>query len=124
MHVVFDPHPAVPREVHARLDGDHRVGRQGIGVGLRESRRFVHLEPEPVTERMAERLAEPPRRDRIARQRVGIPPGHAGTHTGTRALLRFADQSVQHPLPLGCPRPHHHGARDVRTVAVHLSPEV
>src|SRR5438132_131287 len=85
---------------------------------------FRSLEPEPVTERMAERLAEPPRRDRIARQRVGIPPGHPGTHTSTRALLRFADQSVQHPLPLGCPRPHHHGARDVRTVAVHLSPEV
>src|SRR5207253_5506688 len=71
MHVVFDPHPAVPREVHARLDGDDRVGRQGIGVGLREARRFVHLEPEPVTERMAERLAEPPRRERIAARGFG-----------------------------------------------------
>ena len=58
MNVVFDPHPAVACEIHAWLDGDHRADRQGIGVGLRESRRFVHLEPEPVTERVPERIAE------------------------------------------------------------------
>src|SRR5205809_2008205 len=124
MNVVFDPHAAVARQVHARLDRHDRARRQRIVVGPRKPGRFVHFEPEPVTERVAKRLAESAGRDRIARQRIRFAPAHAGAHAGARALLRLADQSVQHPLALARACPYHHGARDVRAVAIHLSPEV
>ena len=51
--------------------------QQGVGRG-REPRRLVHLEAEPVTQRVAERVAEASRRDDVAGERVTFAAGHAG----------------------------------------------
>ena len=73
MHVVFDAHAALPREVDARLDRHHGVQRQRFRVGRRHARRFVHFQTEAVPQGMPERLAESPRGNRLPAQRVGIP---------------------------------------------------
>ena len=124
MHVVLDAHAAVARQVHARLDGDHGPRWQRIRVGLGQSWRLVNLEPESVAERVTERRAEAARRDRFARECVRVAARHPGSHRGPCPLLRVAHQLVQHPLPFRRARPHHHGAREVGAIAVHLSPEV
>src|SRR5438093_2784759 len=59
MHVVFDPHTALPGEIHARLDRHHRADGKGVGVRLRQPRRLVHFESQPVPERVTIRLPEP-----------------------------------------------------------------
>ena len=122
--VVLQPHPAPARKIDPRLDRHHRVQRQRRLGGGRQPRRLVHLEAEPVAQRVAERVAEAPGRDDLPRQRVALPAGHAGTEVLERAALGGPDQLVDRPLALVRARPDDHGAGEIGAVSVHLRAEV
>ena len=69
--------------VTTACSGQRRFGRRREPGGL------VHLEPEPVAERVAERIAEAPGRDHLAGERVALAAGHA-RRGGARARGRCA----------------------------------
>ncbi len=64
---VLDPHPELARQVDAGLDRHHFAGREHVLGALREPRRLVHLEADPVAEPVAEALAVAGRRRSILR---------------------------------------------------------
>ena len=106
VHIVLEPHAAPARKIDPRLDRHHRVQRQGHLVGLRKPRRLMHLQPQAVAQRMAERVPEPAGGDHLARQRVGLPPGHPGAHLAAGPRLRRLHQRIDGTLPVvGPPRP-------------------
>src|ERR1019366_2987949 len=56
-YIVLNPNPAPTRPVDPRLNCDDRTHRQWSIGGLGEAGGFVHLQADPMAQRMAERLA-------------------------------------------------------------------
>jgi len=67
---------------------------------------------------VSERGAEAARLDRIARQRIRVPPAHAGPDPLARAPLRLLHQAVQRALRFIGARAHHHRARHIGAIAI------
>ena len=84
----------------------------------------MHLEPESVPQRMAERVAEAAGLNHVPRERVGVAPGHPRPHPSARPPLRGLHHLIQRALYRRRPGTDDHRARDVRAIAVHLSAEV
>src|SRR5205823_15096682 len=74
----FRSDPAEPLEVDAGLDGDDASRRERLAGLAGEARRLVDVQPDPVAEPVAERLAEPGVLDPGAGRGVRVDPGHAG----------------------------------------------
>ena len=83
-HVVFDPDAAPAREIGAGLDREHHAGRDRLVVARRRPGRRRAIRgssctsmPEAVSGAVAERLAQPVPRQRVARRRVDGEPRRA-----------------------------------------------
>ena len=96
-----------------------------LSRGRRQPRRLVHLEPEAVAQRVAERLAEAARRDDVAGQRVGLAARHPGPELLRRAL-RCASRTSSYIVRWRVVgrAPDHHRAGEVGAVSVDLRAEV
>src|SRR6266516_1888341 len=115
--VVFDPDPADTLEVDARLDSYDVSGAERVGRFLRHPRRFVHLEPEPVPEAVAERPLEPSGIDDSASDAVGLDSAQPGTDAVECSRLRVETYRVC-LFQLVRKRPRRERARVVGAIAV------
>src|SRR5687768_6019251 len=93
-HVILDAHSAPSRPVDARLDGNDGVVWKRCFGRPRQPRRLMHLDADPVTEAMAERIAETAVFNVAPRDRVGIPSAHAGVNRAGGALVRLPNDRV------------------------------
>src|SRR4051794_2902112 len=87
-HEILDPHAEATRHVHARL---HRDGVAADQIAFRarcEGGRLVDLEPDSVTEAVAELVAVAALLDDVARDPVEFPRAGAGAHLRQRRSLR------------------------------------
>src|SRR5919198_1180243 len=92
--VVLDTDAADAFEVDARLDGDDVGRRERVLRFRRHPGRLVHLEPEAVTETVAECAFEVGCVDDRARDAVGLDTAQAAANPLQRSLLRFDDDGV------------------------------
>src|SRR5437588_11948322 len=76
--IVLQPDAAPALKIDARLDRDYSTSRTRILGRRGEPGRFMDLEPEPMPQRVAERLGEARGADDLARQGVGLLPRHSG----------------------------------------------
>src|ERR1051326_6288702 len=124
MDIVLQPDAPPPRKIDPRLDRDYRSGRErGLG-GPGEPRGLVHLEPDPVAERVPECVVVSGAGDDVARQGVGLPAGHAGADRLAGDALRQAHDLVDLPLPAVRRRPHDDGPGEVGAVPFELRAEI
>src|SRR6266550_7582811 len=80
MDIVLDADSSPTRTVDARLDRHHgALSQQGFD-GFRQPRRFVHFQPQPVTEAVSEGVAVPTVLNVATSQTVGILPFHSRSH--------------------------------------------
>src|SRR4029077_1204128 len=96
-YVVLDADPEAALEVDAGLDGDDGACRERVGALAREPRRLVDVEPEAVSEPVAERARESARLDHVARGRIDIDAARAGPDRVEPRLLGRADDVVRLP---------------------------
>src|ERR1043166_2165721 len=124
MNVVLQSYASPARKIDARLDRDHRAGREADLRGLREAGRFVDLEADPVAQRVTERLAEARLRDEITRQGIGAPSRHPRPDPLARRDLRPPDGLVYFALAGVGRGAHHDGPGEIGAIATQLGPEI
>src|SRR5574340_279976 len=97
---VLDPDASASREVHTRLDGHRRTAQQCTGAELADSRRFVNLEADTVTETVQEQLSVSRVLDDLAGR--GVHRGHLRPRCQGRPPcgLGARDEVVDVPLPV------------------------
>ena len=76
-HHVFDAHAEIPLEIDPRFEREEHPRLQHRFIALADRRRFVDVEPDAVTERVAETLSEPALFDDPPRDAVERAAGHA-----------------------------------------------
>src|SRR5215208_3192009 len=84
----------------------------------------MHLEAQPMTQGVAERLAEPPGSDDLASQGVTFPGRHSGPEVLDSPPLGRLDEIVNHALQLVSLGSDYRGPGQIGTVSVHLGAEV
>src|SRR5215469_3380639 len=113
---VLDPDAALAGHVNPRLDSDRNPVFEFTCPARSEHRRFVHLQPDAVTEAMPEMVAVTSRSDH--RARCGIDVSDIGTLNGCRdpSQLCRRHQVIDLPLP-GRGRAECYGPRHVRVIS-------
>src|SRR3954447_2756659 len=91
---VLDPHADRAGHIDPRLDRDDVARLQRVLPLLGEPRPLVDLEPDPVSEAVAEVLGVARVVDDRARDRVDLPAGRARPHRGEGGLLRAQHEVV------------------------------
>src|ERR1700704_2310057 len=80
VNIVLEANSSPTRTVDSRLDRHHRaLSQQGLD-GFRQPWRFVHFQPQPVTEAMPEGVAVTTVLNVATSQTVGILPFHSCSH--------------------------------------------
>ena len=120
---VLDPHPQLPRQIDARLGGDHRPGGQGLGVGGGGIGPLVDLHPHAVAEAVAEVRAVAGAVDDVSGGLVHVVAGGAGPGGGDARQLGLQHRVID-PAHLLRHGPHRNGAGHVGAVAVVDAAEV
>src|SRR5260221_1846775 len=124
MNIVLQPDAAPTRKIDPRLHRDYRAGGQrGLG-GTGEAWGLMALQPDPVAQRMAERLLVSRRRDDVPRQRVGFAPREAGPDRLASDALRPLHDLVDLPLPDIRRGADDHRTGQIGTVALELGAEI
>src|SRR3954471_912183 len=85
---------------------------------------LVYFEPEPMPQGMSESIAESPGGDHLAGQGIAFTAGHPRSQMLYSPALSRLHHSVNQPLPLVGPGPHHHGQGQISAVPIQLGTEV
>src|SRR6476659_151519 len=120
---VLDPHSQLTGQVDAGLDRHHFARRQHVVGAGRETRRLVHLQPDPVAEAVAEALAEPGGGDRLAGNPVKRFAVDSGGNRIERRRLSAADGLVDLTGALSW-LANGKSSRAIGAIAVELRPHV
>src|SRR5215470_10250337 len=96
---VLDPDAALAWQVNPRLDSDRNPVFESTCLAVSKHRRFVHLQPDAVTEAVLEMPAVACRLDHVSR--AGVDVLYIGPHGGRSdpGELGRCDQVVDLPLP-------------------------
>ena len=84
----------------------------------------MNFQPQPVAQRVSERVAKATVVDHRPGKRVDFPPRHSRPHPGDRLRLRLAHEFINAALALIGSIAHQHGSSDVRAVSIYLRPKV
>src|SRR5215472_2054590 len=113
---VLDPDAALAGEVNPGLDSDRNPIFESTCPAGSEHRRFVHLQPDSVTEAVTEMVAMASRRDDRAGRGVDSPDVGARNGRCDPGQLRRGHQLIDIALP-GRGRAERHGSGHVRVVS-------
>jgi hypothetical protein len=74
VYVILDANATPAGPINARLDRHDCAGRQQSFCSSCQSRGFVHLDPEPMSEPVTEFLTVPTALNVVARERIRLSP--------------------------------------------------
>src|SRR6202008_4779456 len=94
MHIVLDADSAPAGTVDAGLDRNNRAFTERRFDGLCQTRCFVDLEAQPVSETVAERVAVATVLDVAARQTIGFLSLHSRSHRLRRDYICVANDVI------------------------------
>src|ERR1700682_6848626 len=123
MNVVLDSNPSPTRTVNSRLYRHNRSFAEQRLDGLRQTRGFVHLESQPVTEAVPKRVAIATVLNVATSETVGILSPHACTYGFRGCSVVVPHDIVDGALLVRC-LADHDCAGDVGTVTVVLRAEI
>src|ERR1700674_2048828 len=123
MNVVLDSNSSPTRPVNSRLDRHNRTLAEGRLDGLRQTRSFVHLKSQPVTETVSKCVAVATVLNVATSETIGILAFHARTHGFGCQGVGVLDDRVDGALLLRC-FADHDSARDVGAVPFVLRAEI